>query len=86
MNDSIGDAQIALRRDHVNMIGPGACLAFHLGDGHFAGFEKQFRQMALVLRIEVLNQHECHAGIVRQVAEQLGECLQPAGGGSYANY
>jgi hypothetical protein len=41
--------------------------------------------MALVLRIEVLNQHECHAGIVRQVAEQLGECLQPAGGGSYAN-
>jgi hypothetical protein len=41
--------------------------------------------MALVTRIEVLNQHERHAGIVRQMAEQLGECLQPAGGGSYAN-
>ena len=33
----------------------------------------------------MLNQHECHAGIVRQMAEQLRECLQSAGGGSYAN-
>jgi hypothetical protein len=41
--------------------------------------------MALVLRIEVLNQHEGHAGIVRQMAEQLRECLQSAGGSSYAN-
>ena len=49
-------------------------------------FGKQLRQMALVIRIEVLNQHECHAGIVRQMAEQLRECLQSAGGGAYANY
>jgi hypothetical protein len=41
--------------------------------------------MALVTRIEVLNQHECHAGIVRQMAEQLRERLQAAGGGAYAN-
>ena len=67
------------------MIGLGASLAFHFGDRHFAGFGKQLRQVALVVRIEVLNQHEGHAGIVRQMAEQLRECLQSAGGGSYAD-
>ena len=39
--------------------------------------------MAVVFRIEVLNQHECHAGIVRQMAEELRESFQPAGGGAY---
>jgi hypothetical protein len=39
--------------------------------------------MALVTRIEVLNQHECHAGIVRQMVEQIRERLQTAGGGPY---
>ena len=67
------------------MIGLGASLAVHLRNGHFACFGKQLCQMALVTRIEVLNQHECHAGIVRQMAEQLRECLQAAGGGAYAN-
>ena len=85
MKDSIGNAQIASRRNHINMVGLGASLAFHFGDGHCAGLGKQLRQMALVLRIEVLNQHECHAGIVRQLAEQLRERLQPAGGGAYAD-
>jgi hypothetical protein len=42
--------------------------------------------MALVLRIEVLDQYECHASIVRQMAEQLRKCFQSACGGSYANY
>jgi hypothetical protein len=67
------------------MIGLGAGLVFRFTDGHFACLGKQLSQMALVTRIEVLNQHECHAGIVGQMAEQLRECLQAAGGGSYAN-
>src|SRR5208283_5156465 len=78
-------AQIASRRNYVNMIGSRASLALHFRDRHLACLGKQLRQMALVTRIEVLNQHECHAGIVRQMAEQLRECLQSAGGGSYAN-
>jgi hypothetical protein len=53
------------------MIGLNASVTFHLRNGHLAFFGKQFREMALVLGIEVLNHHECHAGIVRQVAEQL---------------
>ncbi len=67
------------------MIGLGAGLAFHFRDRHFAGFGKQLRQMALVRRIQVLNQYECHAGIVRQVTQQLRECLQTTRGSSYAN-
>ncbi len=85
MNDPIGNAQIASRRNHVDMVGLNASLAGHFGDGHFAFLGKQFRQMAVVLRIEVLNQHECHAGIARQVAEQLRECLQSASGGAYTD-
>ena len=85
MKDSIGDAQIASRRDHVNMIGLGRSLAFHFRDGHLACLGKQLRQMALVTRIEVLDQHECQTGIIRQVGEQLRECLQPAGGGSHTD-
>ena len=41
--------------------------------------------MALVTRIEVLNQHECQAGIVRQMAEQFRERFQSASGCSYAD-
>ncbi|MGB7760162.1 MAG: hypothetical protein WBL61_10045 [Bryobacteraceae bacterium] len=85
LKDSIGNAQIAPWRNHVNVIGLSASLAFHFRDGHFARFGKQLRQMALMAWIEMLNQHERHAGIVRQMAEQLRERLQSAGGGSHAN-
>lgn len=85
MKNSSGKAQIASRRNHVDMISLGASFTFHFRDGHFACSGKQLRQMALLLGIEVLNQHECHAGIVRQMAEQLRECLQSAGGGAYAD-
>ncbi len=38
--------------------------------------------MALVLGIEVLDQHEGHAGVLRQVGQQLAEGFQAAGGGA----
>jgi len=71
VQSSGGNTQIASWRNHVNMIGFHAGLAFHFGDRHFAFFGKQFREMAVVFRIEVLNDHECHAGIVGQMVEQL---------------
>ncbi|SPF32786.1 hypothetical protein SBA4_1210045 [Candidatus Sulfopaludibacter sp. SbA4] len=74
-----------MRRNHVNTISLGASFAPHFRDRHFTFSGKQLRQMALVLGIQVLNQHECHTGIVRQVAEQFRECLEPSGGGSYTN-
>jgi hypothetical protein len=39
--------------------------------------------MAIVFGIEVLNQDKCHAGIFREMAKQLRECLQSAGRGAY---
>ena len=59
------------------MIGGSASFTLHLRDRHLAFFAKQFRQMALVTRIEVLNQHECHAGIVRQMVEQCVNASRP---------
>ena len=85
LQDSAGYPQIASRRNHVNVIRLGASLALHFGDRHAACFRKQLRQMAVVIGIEVLNQDECQAGIVRQMAEQLCECLQSAGRCSYAD-
>ena len=67
------------------MISLGPSFALHFGDGHFAGFREQLRQMAFVGRIEVLNQHEYQAGIVGQVAQEIGERVQPPRGGSYAD-
>jgi hypothetical protein len=67
------------------VIGLGARIVLYLGDRHLTYLGKQLSQMAGVFWIEVLNQYEGHAGIVRQMAEQLRERLQPAGGGSNAD-
>src|SRR5579872_1353041 len=85
MNYPTGNAQIASRRDHVDMVGLNACLPCHFANRHAAFLGKQFREMAVVLGIQVLKQHECHAGIVRQVVEQLRECFQTAGGGAHTD-
>jgi len=67
------------------MIGLGSRVAQYLGDWHLADLGKQLSQMAIVLRVKMLNQYERHAGVVRQVAEQLRECFQSTGGGPYAH-
>jgi len=41
--------------------------------------------MTLVLGIQVLNQHEGHSGIGRQMAEQFRECFEAARGSAYAD-
>ena len=67
------------------MIGLGARVALYLGDRHLTHLGKQLSQMAIVLRVKMLNQYECHAGVVRQMAEQLRECFQSTGGGPYTD-
>jgi hypothetical protein len=67
------------------VIGFNARVARYFGNWHLAYFGKQLSEMAIVLRVKMLNQYECHAGVVRQMAEQLRECLQSTGGGSYTN-
>jgi hypothetical protein len=67
------------------VIGLGTRVALYFGDRHLAHLGEQFSQMAIVLRVKMLNQDECHAGIVRQMAEQRRECLQSARGGPDAN-
>src|SRR5689334_4522644 len=67
------------------MIGLGASLASDFRDGHLTCLGKQLRQMALVTRIEMLNQHECHAGIVWEMAEQFREGFQSPSGCTYTD-
>ena len=49
------------------MIGLGARIVLYLCDSHLTYLGEQLSQMAGVFRIEVLNQYEGHAGIVRQM-------------------
>ena len=35
--------------------------------------------------VEVLHEHEGHAGVDRQRPQDLSECVQPAGGGPHAD-
>jgi hypothetical protein len=63
------------------VVGLGAHVALNLSDRHLAYLGKQLSQMAIVLRVKMLNQYECHAGVVRQMAEQLRECIQSTCGG-----
>ena len=79
MKDSPGNVQVASRRNHKDMIGLRASLAGHLRYGHSACLREQLGQVTLVTRIEMLNQHECQTGIVREMAEQFRERLQSTG-------
>jgi hypothetical protein len=49
---------------------------FH--DRHRSGLAEQLREPALMARIQVLDQHECHAGVGRDMREELGEGLETA--------
>jgi len=60
-------------------------VARHLDDGHGGEVAEEIGQDAGVMRVEVLHQHEGHAGGGREVAEEFGEGFQAAGGCAYAD-
>ena len=54
-----------------------------LDDRHVGGPGQELGQPALMAGIEVLDQHEGHAGLRRQMGEELGEGLETPGGRAY---
>ena len=70
--------EVRIRRDDIDVIGLDAHPIARFVNRERGGAREQRRQHALVLRVEVLHEHEGQPGVQRQRAEQLRERLQPA--------
>ncbi|WP_280155491.1 hypothetical protein [Piscinibacter sp. XHJ-5] len=55
-------------------------------NGHAGRLGEQIGQPAVVPAVEVLHQHECHAGVFRQRLKQLHERFQSASGCADADH
>ena len=85
LQDPLRDDHVAVGRDDVDVVRLHPRLVLDLGDRHRGRPRQDLRQQAVVRRGQVLHQHEGHAGVDRQRAEQLREGLQPAGRGADAD-
>ena len=79
--------QVLVGRDHVDAIGLNDQAIRDLGDRHAGGAADEFGEDALVVRGQVLDEHEGHAGIRerRQSGKKSLERGQPAGRGAEAD-
>jgi hypothetical protein len=78
--DPPGDAQVPVRRDDVDVIRLDAQVVRDFADRERRRASEQLRERAVVLRIEMLHEHESHARVEREVLEQRRESLEPAAG------
>jgi hypothetical protein len=78
--EAAGDRHVGIRGDHVDVIGLRAQPVGDLDDGHRRGSGQHFGQLALVRGIQVLDQHEDHAGVGGKFSQELGEGFEAAGG------
>ena len=81
VQDPVGDGHADVRRHDVHTAGLDAHAVRRLDDRHPGRSGQDLGQDARVLRVEVLDQHEAHRRLDRQMGQQLRECLQPARGG-----
>ena len=79
LQDTPGDGQDRARGDDVDLVGGDLPAVRRLRDGQAAGLAQQLDQVALVVGVEVLDQHERHAGLLRQLREELADRLQAPG-------
>ena len=69
------DSHVHAGRNDVDVICLDGCTVLRLYNRHLGAFRQQLRQQTAVLGVQVLNEYECHAGIVRERMEQVRECL-----------
>ena len=79
------DGDVVPPRGDVDVVGLDRRVPSDLGDRQAASLRQQVGQDALVAGVQVLHQHEGHAGVGRQRSEKLPERVQPAGGGPHAD-
>ena len=82
LQDPAQDLEVGVPRNDIDMVGENPLIGFDLRHGQGGRTRKDIGQRAGMVRIEMLNQHESHARIRRQMPEQLGERFQSSGGGA----
>ena len=75
-------ARLCIGRGHIDVVSLQSQTVGDLGNGHVAGAGQDFRQVALVSRVEMLDEHKRHARVGRKMLQQVGKRLQPTGRGA----
>ena len=78
MQHSVLDGQIRVGWNHVGVVRLHHHSLCDLADGNLGGPRQDFLQRAAMFGVKVLHQHEGHAGLFWQVAQQFGERFEPA--------
>ena len=82
---SVRDDHATVRRNHVDAIRRDFRLILDFIDGHSRRAGQDLGEMGCMGRRKVRDEHERHAGVGRQRAEQLSERLEAAGRGADAD-
>ena len=77
---ALRNAQIRVGRNDIDMIGLDPQIVRHFAHRHRRRARQKLRERAVMLRIEMLHQHEAQTRIEREVFQQPRERLQSAGG------
>src|SRR5512133_3154080 len=85
LKDAFSNREAGVGRNGVNVVGFDAEIIGDLLDRHRRHPSEELRKGALVLGVEVLDEHKPHASVGRQMLQQLREGLQPAGGSADAD-
>ena len=83
--DALADTEVAVRRDHVDVVSLDRRVAGHLPHGHLRVLAQQLGGQALVGGIEMLDHHERHAAVGRHGPEEADEGFEAAGRGAHAH-
>src|SRR6266536_6456336 len=86
LQDSAGDAHRRVSRNHVNVVRLHRQTVRSLLHPYRGRLGENSSEIALVLRVEMLDQDECHAGVSRQLSEQQAGGLEPTGGRADTHY
>ena len=85
VQSALGNGHGGVWGDDVNAIGLDDHGVANLADGHGSFFGNELGKQAVMLGVEMLDEDEGHAGVWREVAEQLGNGFQAARGSSDGN-
>jgi hypothetical protein len=80
------DDHLLARRDQVNAVGLDVHVVLDQQHGDASAAGEQLVHHALEVGREVLHDDERHSRVLRHGAEQLFECVEPAGGSADADY
>ena len=83
--DAAADRHVGVRGDHVDVVRLHWQTVGDREDGHRRGSGQDIGQPALVRGVQVLDQHEGHAGVGGELFQKLAEGFKTAGGGADAD-